>query len=609
MQENRSFDHYFGGLRGVRGRSDPTSLRLQNGASVFQQPTQGASSRGPFHLDGAADTPCPADLDHSWNGTHAAWNNARWDGWVATKGPASMGYLNRADIPLHYALADGFTVCDNYFCSVMGPTNPNRLYLWSATIDPDGDAAGPATDNSRRGFGWTTYPERLQAAGVSWKVYQNAHDNFDDNALAWFTQFQHAQAGTPLYERGMASVAAVTGSSSSDIAAAIEADARNGTLPVVSWVVAPEQCSEHPGGSPAAGADFIARVLGALTADPQVWASTVLLINYDENDGFFDHVPPPVPAPGTPDEFIDGLPIGLGPRVPMFAISPWSRGGYVCSQVFDHTSVIRFLEVLTGVVEPNISQWRRQVCGDLTSAFDFTAAVVSVPALPSVVPQAGQKSADAFAPVRMDMPAALMQEPGNSPARPLPYQANAVFHIDSRTRCLCWSMSNSGTQSVHLAIYPNGDVEGPRQYDISAHDGTIQDRSPIPAHGTYDVSAYGPNGFLRRAAGDVEGLIEISLLCVSTGAGIAQCVFRLTNAGAGPVEVTIGANVYGNDGARTYALAAGQTLNEARDVYTVTDGWYDFSATLNGDATFLRRFAGHVETGLASVTGIPSMSS
>src|SRR5262249_17756631 len=109
-----------------------------------------------------------------------------------------------------------------------------------------------------------------------------------------------------------------------------------------------------------------------------------VLLNYDENDGFFDHVIPPMPAKGTPDEFIKGEPLGLGPRLPLTVVSPWSRGGWVNSQVCDHTSIIRFLELVTGVHEPHITAWRRAVCGDLTSCFDFTSFDPSVPRLPDV---------------------------------------------------------------------------------------------------------------------------------------------------------------------------------------------------------------------------------
>lgn len=352
MQENRSFDHYFGSLAGVRGFDDASALRFADGRSAFEQ-SDGFEMVRPFRI-GARGGACAPDLDHGWNGTHRAWNGGRYDGWIGAKSAATMGCLTREDIPFHYALADAFTICDHYFCSVMGPTNPNRLYLWSGTIDPDGRAGGPVIDNGPTGFHWTTYPERLQAAGVDWKIYQNASDNYDDNALAWFAQYQRAMPGTPLFDRGIASVPAVTGSTADDIIAALKVDALNGTLPTVSWIIAPESSSEHPAWSPSAGAHFIRGVIDALAADPGVWTSTALFVNYDENDGYFDHVPPPVAPPGTQGEFVGGQPIGLGPRVPMLVLSPWSRGGYTCSDVFDHSSVIRFLETWLGVREPNI---------------------------------------------------------------------------------------------------------------------------------------------------------------------------------------------------------------------------------------------------------------
>jgi len=493
MQENRSFDHYFGNLRGVRGFGDRAAAHLRDGRSVFDQhdPASGATI-SPHRADCAA----PSDLDHGWDGTHRAWNHGNYDCWVKAKGTGSMGYLTREDIPFHYALADAFTLCDNYFCSVMGPTNPNRLYLWSGTIDPQALADGPVIDNHSRGLRWTTYPERLQRTGVSWKVYQNAHDNFDDNALAWFAQFHDAKPGTALYERGMASVPALTGTTCGDIAAAIKNDVLAGKLPVVSWIVPPESCSEHPSSSsPAAGAEFIARVLEALTADPDVWASTVLLINYDENDGFFDHVPPPVPPRGTADEFVNDLPIGLGPRVPMFVVSPWSRGGYVCPQVFDHTSVIRLLEVLTGVDEPNISAWRRSVCGDLTSAFDFTNTVVAVPALPN---------ARRGPPLPLASAAAPIQEPGDRPVRPSPCQPDASAYLDAANGIVRIALSNTGTQSAHFVVRVDGETQ-PRHYDVAAHGGVVEDQFDFDGtRWDFEITAYGVMGMIRRFAGLLE---------------------------------------------------------------------------------------------------------
>ena len=213
MQENRSFDSYFGTLRGVRGFGDPHARRLPHGRSVFYQPDP-RSPDGytlPFHLNTKQSAAaCVADTSHAWAVQHAAWNGGRMDNWLPahraadgqTNGPMTMGYYTRADIPFHYALADAFTICDGYHCSVIGPTNPNRLYLWSGTIDPGGRHGGPVIDNSETPpYTWTTYPERLQAAGVSWRVYQET-DNFDDNALAWFKQLSAgAEDLAPVSER------------------------------------------------------------------------------------------------------------------------------------------------------------------------------------------------------------------------------------------------------------------------------------------------------------------------------------------------------------------------------------------------------------------------
>ena len=133
---------------------------------------------------------------------------------------------------------------------------------------------------------------------------------------------------------------------------------------------------------PADGAAFVASKIDAIAANPDVWAKTVFILNYDENDGIFDHVAPPVPSRGTPQEFIDGLPIGGGFRVPCILVSPWTTGGWVCSDAFDHTSVLQFLEKFTGVREPNISEWRRKTFGDMTSALRFDQWKSEPPPLP-----------------------------------------------------------------------------------------------------------------------------------------------------------------------------------------------------------------------------------
>jgi phospholipase C len=375
MQENRSFDHYYGTMPGVRGFSDPTAITLSTGNPVFYQPDP-FHAQGyllPFHYDtkstSAQATP---GTDHSWPTQHQAWNNGAMDHWIAAKGEFTMGYFEHDDIPFHRELAQAFTICDNYHCSVFGPTHPNRLHMWTGMIDPNGTGGGPIIDNSPSFnnviLSWTTYPERLELAGISWKVYQE-EDNYDNNALAWFKQYANAPSGSSLRRRGIAF----------GRAGDFEADARADRLPQVSWLVAPTAQTEHPDFFPAAGAEYIAQKLDAIAANPDVWANTAFILCYDENDGMFDHVPPPTPPAGTADEFAQGMPIGLGFRTPTTIVSPWTAGGFVCSDVFDHTSLIRFIEARFGVFEPNISAWRRRTCGDLTSAFRFSRQPVRYP--------------------------------------------------------------------------------------------------------------------------------------------------------------------------------------------------------------------------------------
>ncbi|MBE7212104.1 MAG: phospholipase C, phosphocholine-specific, partial [Gluconacetobacter diazotrophicus] len=426
MQENRSFDHYFGTLSGVRGFSDPRVAALATGRPVWYQP-DGASYVLPFHPD-APDLGLQflEDLPHDWTTTHAAWNHGLYDQWVPQKGTTTMAHLSRADIPYHYALADAFTVCDAYHCSILSSTDPNRYYMWTGWVGNDGKAGGPVVDNAEAGYDWHTYPERMQAAGITWTVYQDVGagltaaeswgwgsdayiGNYGDNSLLYFHQYQNAPDNSPLAER------ARTGTDikvSGTLFDRFRADVLNGTLPQVSWIAAPEAYCEHPNWPANYGAWYVSQILDILTANPEVWSRTVFLLTYDENDGFFDHVVPPTPAAtattggstvSTANEFFPGSahyapgPYGLGIRVPMLVISPWSKGGYVNSQVFDHTSIIRFIEARfakhdPSLIETNITPWRRAVCGDLTSCFDFrtpNAARVAPP------PTAGYAPPDA----------------------------------------------------------------------------------------------------------------------------------------------------------------------------------------------------------------------
>jgi phospholipase C len=374
MQENRSFDHYFGTLAGVRGFNDPDAMTLPNGRSIFHQPDP-KNPDGyllPFHLN-TKHTSAQAipSTSHAWSTQHAAWNKGKMDNWLPAHrkadgdihGPYTMGHYTRGDIPFYFALAEAFTVCDRYHCSVLGPTWPNRIYHWSATIDPEGKHGGPINGNHITSpYRWTTYPERLMAADVSWHVYQQEND-YGCNPLEFFQAYQDADPSSPLYRHGL-----TIGPSDQ-----FEYDAAHDRLPTVSWIIPTAQQSEHPAYMPASGADFVARKLDAVAANPDLWAKTVFILNHDENDGLFDHVAPPTPPPGTPDEFIDGEPIGAGIRVPTVIVSPWTQGGWVSSEPFDHTSVLQFLERITGVREPNISAWRRRTFGDLTAALGVAA--------------------------------------------------------------------------------------------------------------------------------------------------------------------------------------------------------------------------------------------
>ena len=374
MQENRSFDHYFGTLPGVRGFSDPAAIRLGSGLPVFYQPDR-RNRDGyllPFHLDAAPAgvRPTPS-TNHTWPVQHASWNAGKMDNWLAahhaadgSNGPFTMGYYERDDIPFHFALAENFTICDSYFSSVLGPTWPNRLYLMSGTIDPRGDAGGPVLSNEDPApYRWRTYPEALTEAGVSWRVYQEA-DNYQCNVLEYFRSFQDAPPASGLFRDGLRSYPA----------GQFEYDAAHDRLPAVSWIIPTSYQSEHPDYPLAAGVDYVASKIDAIASNPDVWAKTVFILNYDENDGLFDHVPPPVPRAGTPLEFVNGEPVGAGFRVPCIIVSPWTRGGWIASDPFDHTSTLRFIERLTGVRVPNLSAWRRATFGDLTSALGFPSS-------------------------------------------------------------------------------------------------------------------------------------------------------------------------------------------------------------------------------------------
>ncbi|GAC1379718.1 MAG: phospholipase C [Marmoricola sp.] len=394
MMENRSFDHYFGTMSGVRGFADAAHAGTirQYGYNPTTHAADPNAYLMPFRLNTtngtSLDGECINDPTHNLGPQHQAWNNGKMDKWVPVhlasegvgNGPATMGYYTRADIPVHWALADAFTICDHYFCSVLGPTDPNRLYWISGTIDPDGRHGGPLLDTPELlptyQYSWRTMPENLDEAGVSWKIYTAQQVPVVSTAVlsGMMTSFKQTLTNPSLLLNGVLPIYPEN----------FLLDIATNSLPKVSWIIPPLLNCEHPALPPSYGAVTLLQVLDALTRNPAVWEKTALIISYDENGGFFDHVPPPVPPAGEPGEWLtvnplpstaSGIrgPIGLGFRVPGLVISPYSRGGLVASETFDHTSQLRLLEKRFGVEVPNLSAWRRKTVGDMTSAFNFAA--------------------------------------------------------------------------------------------------------------------------------------------------------------------------------------------------------------------------------------------
>ena len=312
-----------------------------------------------------------------------------------------MGYYEQEDIPFHWALAKAFTLADNYHCSVMGPTDPNRIFWEEGSNDPQGKAGGPVLETGGvRDLTFESGPETLYKAGISFKFYQGSAGRRTPSRL-YFKQFQTPGLVPLALYNAVTSAGTLWGDGTpggignpenptpaSNPEMGFEEDCANGVLPAVSFIGSKSGYDEHPPAIPAAGAQFLATKLEALAANEDLWNSTMFIINYDENDGFFDHVVPPTPNTREyPEEFVTlaspagtpggGLPIGAGFRVPAFVISPWTVGGHIFSEVSDHTSGLRLIEAVAAagglsgagpVTFPNVSRWRRETFSDWTGA-------------------------------------------------------------------------------------------------------------------------------------------------------------------------------------------------------------------------------------------------
>ncbi|WP_326781811.1 phospholipase C, phosphocholine-specific [Streptomyces longwoodensis] len=626
MQENRSFDHYFGRLRGVRGFGDPRPVTRPDGTSVWHQ-SDGTKDVLPFRPDlddlGLAFL---QDLPHGWNDGHAAFNGGRYDKWVPSKGSTTMAYLERRDIPFHYALADTFTICDAYHCSFIGSTDPNRYYMWTGYTGNDGKGGGPVLGNDEAGYSWTTYPERLEEAGVSWRIYQDVGDgldahgswgwipdayrgNYGDNSLLYFTQYQNARPGDPLYDKARTGTDARTGEGFFE---RLKADVTGGRLPQISWIVAPEAFTEHPNWPANYGAWYIAQVIEALTADPAVWAKTALFITYDENDGFFDHLVPPFPPASAaqgrstvdvgPDVFAGDSghvagPYGLGQRVPMLVVSPWSKGGWVCSETFDHTSIIRFMERRFGVHEPNISPWRRTVCGDLTAAFDFSRGdtrPVSLPDTDGYRPPDRLRHPD-YVPTPPAHGVLPKQERGLRPARALRYVPSVDAAVDAAAGKLTLTFASGPHAGAAFLVTSGNRTDGPWSYTTGAGRTVSDTWNSAYSGGAYDLTVHGPNGFVRAFAG-ANRSAGAEVVARHVGDDVE---LTFTNKGKETARLTV------TDGYRgrrtTVRVRPGDVLKRVVDL-TASKRWYDLTVTSDAESTFVRRFAGHVENGRPGVS-------
>lgn len=626
MQENRSFDHYFGKLRGVRGFGDPRPVQHDDGRTIWHQ-SNGGKDVLPFHPD-ADDLGMQflEGLPHGWTDGQQAYDGGKYDQWIPAKGTTTMAYLTREDIPFHYALADAFTVCDAYHCSFIGSTDPNRYYMWTGYTGNDGTGGGPVLGNDELGYDWTTYPERLEQAGVSWKIYQDIGDgldaagswgwiqdayrgNYGDNSLLYFNKYRDAKPGDPWYDKARTGTDAKSGEGYFD---RLKADVKAGELPRISWIAAPEAFSEHSNWPSNYGAWYIAQVLDALTADPEVWSKTALFITYDENDGFFDHVVPPLPPKdasrgrSTVDVSLDlykgdssrpAGPYGLGPRVPMLVVSPWSKGGYVCSETLDHTSILRFMERRFGVKETNISPWRRAICGDLTSAFDFSRTDSRPAALPGTdeyEPPDRERHPDyrPTPPADPDMP---RQERGLRPTRPLKYTPHVDGSVDAAAGRFTLVFASGAKAGAAFHVTSGNRTDGPWTYTTEAGKSIADTWNSAYSNGSYDLTVHGPGGFVRWFKGSNK-TAGPEVTARHTGDDVE---LTLTNKGTATVRLRI-ANGYGGR-ARTVTVRPGATVCRTVDL-AGSRRWYDLTVTADTDPAFLRRFAGHVENGRPGVS-------
>jgi phospholipase C len=784
MQENRSFDHCFGALQGVRGFNDPRAVRLPDQKPVWLQTDASGNTYSPFRLN-IKDTKVTwmGDLPHSRASQVDANNSGKYDQWLPAKRsgnkkyadmPLTLGYYVREDLPFNYGMADAFTICDQNFCSAMTSTTPNRSFFWTGKITHEEDGLPKAnirnTDFAYGKMPWETFPELLAQNGIDWKFYQNDLScgggfagqerawlaNFGCNLLEFFKKYNvkfseryvvnlqkqaetlpgeinKLQERTPsgdvdakkvqesikakqavldnaraelaiwnkesyeklsshekkLYQSafvinsgdaGFRNITELTYSDNGvdrkvtvpkgDVLYQFRKDVNEGKLPAVSWLAPPQNFSDHPS-APWYGAWYVSEILNILTKNPEVWKKTIFISTYDENDGYYDHVPPfSIPdakIPGTgkvsagietevehvrlENELKQGIPknqareapVGLGFRVPLIIASPWSRGGKVCSEVFDHTSTLQFLETFVNkkfgknIHLANISAWRRTICGDLTSAFspydgskpekipflDRNKNVETIYNAKFKDDPAGFRklSAEEIAEVSAKPALLNLQEKGTRPACALPYElyCDGGLSADGKSAEIGFAAGNIvfGKQAagspftVYAPVRYNDESSKDEicrnwAFGVKAGD-RLSYNWPLESfeNGKYHLRVHGPNGFYREFKGDhTDPKVKVSAAYESNGVNREKLTgnlkLKLVNNDSKPHTFVVRDNSYKSGTLKkTVAPNARESvvLNLVKSYH-----WYDFDVQLSGSENFSIGFAGHVETGVASMT-------
>lgn len=793
MQENRSFDHCYGTLKGVRGFNDPRAVTLPDGNPVWLQSNSQGKTFLPFRLDikdsksvwmGALPHDRASQVDASNNGKHNKWLDSKLSKNESYQHiPLTMGYYTRKDLPFNYALADAFTICDQHFCSAMTSTYPNRLFLWSGTIRERNEGNTKAYirngDLDYGGSLWKSFPERLEENDVSWKVYQNDLScgggyqgeerswltNFGCNPLEYFSQYNvkfsqryinslHRQMErlpqeiTSLKEKlsGLSKespegkkmeltiqrkekvlseavrelekwskenynklsnrdkelyIKAFTNNSKDtyfnelttlkvkdgakehevsvpkgDVLYQFREDVNTGKLPTVSWIVPSKNFSEHPS-APFYGNWHVSEILDILTKNPEVWKKTIFIVTYDENDGFFDHIPPfTAPNPklknqgkcskgidasveyiqkrdevgyGTPAKQARTGPIGPGFRVPLIIASPWSRGGQVCSQLFDHTSALQFLEKFLShklgrnVSETNISSWRRAVCGDLTSVFRpfeketekltfikqhehiaeiYKAQFKGLPA------GFRELSANEVLQYRQDLYAFSempQQEPGIKPSCALPYElyvdgylnkSKNLFEIKflASNQIFGKKSAGAGFKVYDLLKKENqNDVRDTnnRSYAVIAGDqiDDVWELTDNASEKAYHLRVDGPNGFFREFSGnseDPELKYSVTYEFAKPKQLNGNILLNIEQEGLNKKDYSLKITHHGfvkkSRKEEVFKLSRNQSKQSIRIDLKESYNWYDFTIEIIGFKNYKRRFSGRVETGETGYT-------